>query len=615
MRNRISFFALAAAIVALPIGLAGCPNGGGEGGEGGGGGAAKKSIHLPMRTDGPKSLDPVQGSTVYDNRACSMVYDTLLQYKYLVRPFTLEPNLVEAMPTVSADGLTYTFKLKKGVRFHDDGCFPDGKGREVVAGDVFYSWKRLADEDNKPKSWWLVEDTIVGFDEFKAAQNAAETFDYDAPVEGFKTIDDQTFSVTLKKPVVRFLWLMSMFQLSVVPHEAVEKYGNKFGRHPVGTGPFTMEEDAWVAGKSMVFQKNPTYRDDHYPSADEITDPKDRARGLHEPAGTKLPIVDEVRFTMFVEDQPMWLQFESREIGYTQVPAEYFPQAFVKLTKQLKPEYADKGVQFHSEMLLDFIFRGFNMEDELLGGWDPESRTYDPKKRKLRQAISMAISWEEFNTTFYNGLNVVYDGMIPPGLDGHPADGKAGASYRGPDIERAKKLMVEAGYPNGEGLPTIDYYVNRGGNSPEQAELFARQLKKIGVEINVKLVDFSTLIQTVDNKKAGFFSFAWSSDYPDGENNLALFYGPNEAPSANHFNYKNDEYDKLYEKILSMPSSPERTKIYEQMRDMVLEDAPYCGSMGRERFYIINPWLKNFRPSEQFYTWVKYLDVDDSTRP
>lgn len=569
-----------------------------------------KVLRLPMRTDGPKSLDPVRGSTTYDNRAACQVYETLLQHKYLVRPPALEPLLLTEMPNLEADGLTYRFRLKPGVMFHDDECFADGKGRELVSADVFYSWKRMADPANDPKSWWLFEDTIEGFDEYRTAQRQAVTdggsFDYDAPVSGFQVVSSHEFTVKLKKPVYRFLWILSMFQTSIVPREAAEHYGSKFGRNPVGTGPFTMEESDWSIAKSITFHKNPNYHECYYPS--EHT-PEDVATGLAAPAGTRLPLVDRVEITMFVADQPMWLEFQAGNIGYTQVPSEYNSTAFLKLSKRakgnrlrLRKEFADQNITHHSVPLLDYIFRGFNMEDEVLGG-------YTPEKRALRQAICHAIDWEEFNETFYEGLAVVYDGPIPPRLDGHPENHIAPTSYVSLNLDKARKLLAEAGYPGGQGLPAIDYYVSRGGNSPQQAELFTRQLEKIGIRINKHLVDFSALIAAVNNKKAPLFSFAWGSDYPDGENNLALFYGPNESPGANHFNYKNTEYDELYRKILVMKPSPERTKIYENMRDMVLRDCPAAGSLARTREYLVQPWLANFKPSEDFYNWIKYLDL------
>ena len=557
-----------------------------------------------MVTDGPKSLDPVRGSSQYDNHAGSQVYETLVQYKYLKRPPELEPLLLAEMPKRSKDGLTYRFKLKQEVYFQDDPCFPNGKGRKLVAGDVFYSWKRMADNDNLPKSWWLLEDTIKGFDEYRKQQNKADKFDYDRPIDGMRIISDREFEVELTKPVQRFMWVLAMYQLAIVPSEAVERYGRRFGRHPVGTGPFTLREGDWQPGMSMVFRKNPNYHECYYPNEHM---PDDEKAGFAAAAGQRLPIVDRVEVTFYVQDQPRWLEFRSGSLDYTTVPAEYFDSAFNKRTKQLKPEFRRQGVTFHAVPLLDFIFRGFNMEDKLLGG-------YTPEKIALRKAICAALDWNEQNDAFYNGINVIYDGQIPPGLAGHPEGGKVADSYQGPNLQLARQLLAEAGYPNGAGLPPLDYYTGRSSNSQEQVEMLSRQLGKINVQVNPNLVDFSTLLEYVDNKKAPMFSFAWGSDYPDAENNLALFYGPNESPGSNHFNYKRKEYDKLYERIRVMGPSPERTMLYEKMRNMVYNDAAFAGSMARTRYYLINPRLKNFKPTENFLNWFKYLDVDDQVR-
>ncbi|MEQ8789352.1 MAG: ABC transporter substrate-binding protein [Pirellulaceae bacterium] len=587
----------------LPL-LAGCSFGTASEGE-----SELKVLRAPMQTDGPKSLDPVRSSSVYDHHCGCNIYEPLLQYKYLITPPTLEPLLLAEMPEVLEEGRIFRFKLKPGVRFHDDPCFPDGKGRELNSHDVFYSWKRMADSRNLPKSWWLVENTIKGFDEYRKEQNAAAdldgAFDYDAPVEGMRIINNREFELELNESVPTFIYKLAMYQLAIVPREAVEMYGDRFGRHPVGTGPFLLsEEEDWQPGLSMVLNANPNYHTSYYP---EEHMPEDVAEGLTRAAGKRLPIVDRVEIGFYVEDQPRWLEFRSGSVDYITVPAEYIPTAFNKRTKTLKAEYRRQGVRSAKVPLLDFIFRGFNMEDELLGG-------YTPEKVALRKAICAAMDWEEQNDAFYNGINIVYDGMIPPDLDGYPKGGVAPNSYRGPNLQLARQLLAEAGYPEGKGLPPIEFYTSRGGNNQEQVEMLARQLGKINVELKPHLVDFSTLIASVDNKKAPMFAFAWGSDYPDAENNLALFYGPNESPGSNHYNYKRKEYDKLYEKARVMEPSPERTAIYEKMRDMVYQDAAFAGSMARTRYYLWNPRLKNFKPSEDFFNWFKYLDVDDDAR-
>lgn len=571
-----------------------------------------KVMQLPIRTDGPKSLDPVEGSTTYDNMACVQFYETLLTNSY-TNPMEMEPLLLSEMPTTTDNGTTWHFKLKPEVYFHDNECFPNGKGRVINPDDVFYSIKRLADDQYKLENWWLLDGTILGFNEYKDEQNAAKEFDYDAPVAGFKKINDLEFEIVLTKPVYRFLYILSMFQTAVVPREAVDyyqdkknlnKYKDEFARHPVGTGPFIL--DSWVPKQSLTANRNPNYHPVYYPERDQWSS-EDKRNRLHRAAGKQVPFVDRIEFTMFVEDQPMWLQFSKGELGYSEVPEDYFTEAFDLASKELKEDWLRKGIRPHSNLLLDFTFRGFNMEDELLGG-------YTPEKIALRRAISYAIDLEEINKTFYNGLRIVYDGPIPPGLDGHPENHRADKAAHGPNLAKARQLLAEAGYPNGEGLPPIRFYTSQNTLNNSVSELVKRQLAEVNIKFEPVFLDFSTLIEFINKKKAPLFGFAWASDYPDAENNLALFYGPNEAPGSNHYNYKRPEYDALYEQILTMAPSEERTQIYIKMRDMILADTPYIGGMARERFYLINPWLRNCKPTERYYSWFKFLDVDDTER-
>lgn len=578
----------------------------------------QKVLRLPMSTGGPGTLDPVSGSTTYENRTCSAFYETLLQYKYLKRPLELEPLLLAEMPRISEDGLTWRMTLREGIRFHDDPCFPGGRGRELVAQDVVYSWKRLADPKYRYKSWWLVEGLIKGFNEYKDEQakrvESGQPFDYDAPVEGLRVLGDHELEVVLTEPNQQFIWRLAMFQLSVVPREAVEYYnaGNvdRFSGHPVGTGPFIMQNDSdWIRGKQLDVYRNPNFHDDYYPSE---WMPEDEALGLHLPAGQRVPFVDKIEFTFYVESQPMWLRFKEGSLDFTTVGQAQFEEAFSRRTKELNRTWARKGIREVKVPLLDFIFRAFNMEDPLLGG-------YTDQKRALRQAFNFAMDWDEMNETLYNGMALPYDGPIPPGLDGHPntPDHRAPYSTRGPNYDMARKKLREAGYtigPNGKvtDLPVIEFYTSAGQESVRIVELLQRNLAEVGIQINPRYLDFAPLMQAVDNRKAPMFSFAWGSDYPDAENNLALFYGPNESPGSNHSNYKNPEYDRLYEQIRTMPPGPERTAIYEQMRDIIIRDAPMCGSLARTRQYLIQPWLLNFKPTEDFYTYIKYLDVDMS---
>lgn len=567
-------------------------------------------LRLPMGTTGPNSVDPVRGSSVYDNKACNYVYETLLEYEYFKRPYELKPCLLAQMPDVSEDGKTFTFRLRDDIYFHDDPCFTGGKGRNVNSDDVFYSLKRMADTANEPKGWWLLKDTIVGFDEYRDAQNAAEQFDYDAPVEGMVRIGDYDFQIVLKEPFYRFAYTLAMFQTSVVPREAVEFYGKKFSRNPVGTGPFVLAD--WESGARMTFTKNPTYREVPYPADPGLnadgSEPYEGysqhvAMGMYEDAGKLLPLADRVVVTMFATSQPAWLKFLNRELDYTTVPSENFTQAYIKRNKKLRQEMIDRGVRSVPVPLLDMIYNGFNMEDPVYGG-------YDEKRKKLRQAIALTYDFEEVNQAYYQGGNLIYDGPIPDGLDGHPEGHSVPNNYRGPNIPRAKRLLAEAGYPGGDGLEPLVYYTSKQPQSIEMAMMTKRNLSKIGVNMDVRTVDFSTLSEKLRSKAAPFFGLAWGSDYPDAENNLQLFYGPFKSPMSNNFNYDRPEYNAMYEKIRVMQPSEERTKIYEQMRDMIIEDVPMIGSMARTRHYLIHDRLKNFVPVETFSNWPKYLKVE-----
>ncbi|MEO0483664.1 MAG: ABC transporter substrate-binding protein [Planctomycetota bacterium] len=572
--------------------------------------AGQKMLRIPVVTAGPGSLDPVLGSTVYDNQSCSQFYETLLQFKYLARPLQLEPLLLAEMPVISDDGLEWSFKLRDDVFFSDDPCFPGGKGRKMTSKDVFYSWMRNADPANRFKNWNYLDGLIVGLDEYRARQieraDNGEPANYDEDVEGLIVLSDTEFKVKLKKANEQFKWYLSVFPLAVVAREAVETYGPAFNRHPVGTGPFILkDEDDWKRGIVLTLHKNPTYRDVRYPTDYEEGD---KERGLLEAAGQRIPFLDVVEFRFYEERQPMWLQFKAGQLDYSTVPEFGFEEAFSRRTKELKRSWTRKDIDHQPVPLLDFIYRGFNMDDPVVGG-------YSDKQKALRQAICLATDWVETNESRYNGKNIIYDGPIPPGVRGHPEGGLAPNSVRGLDLEKSRKVLRDAGWEldaDGKivGLPVVRLYTSAGVESVRITELTIRQLDRIGVRINPQYLEFPVLSESLNNRKAPMFSLAWSMSYPDAEYNFAMFYGPNEAPGINAFLFKNDEYDNLYEQIRITPEGPELTKMHARMQEILQDYAPFCGSMARTRDFLIHPWVKNMKADETFYNWTKYLDVD-----
>jgi len=558
-----------------------------------------KVIPAVMPTDGPRTLDPVRGSTTYDNMGCAQVYETLLQVSYYDNQ-RFEPQLLAELPTRLDDGKRYRFRLRDDVYFQSDECFPGGTGRKLTTDDVFYSWKRIADPANGLKNWWLLEDAIVGLE----VPPEGVAFDYDAPVAGFVKISDTEFEVELTRPVFRFLWVLTMFQTSVVPREAVEHYGSDFGAHPVGTGPYILDE--WIPKQRLTFDRNPDYYECYYPAA-ELWSEEDRKKGLADAAGQRLPIADRIEFSMIIEEQPRFLEFKQGNLAWIELPFTYFGELFSPRTKRMNRESRKAGYQYRDVLVLDMIFRAFNMEDPIVGG-------YTPDKIALRKAMAYAIDHDEFNQVFYKGLCVQYDGPIPPTLDGHPENHRVEGAPRGPDLPKARALLAEAGYPNGEGLPAIRFYTNSSSVNAKMMDLLRRQLGEIGVKLDAQMVDFSQLIELTNKKQAPMFSFAWASDYPDAENNLALFYSKNVSPGSNHWNYSRPEFDELYEQAVVLEPGEERTALYVQMRDMVIADVPMIGSLARNRYYVWQPWLMNARPTPRFWSWFKFLDVDESKR-
>jgi oligopeptide transport system substrate-binding protein len=599
--SRVAIALISAALSALP----GCTRGDGPASASDAGttttstmgvALAPKILHGALRAK-LGTIDPVRCGSQYDAAVVGAIYEPLFTYRYLVHPYTLAPNLLVAMPDVSADQRTYTFRLKPGVTFHDDPVFPGGHGRELVADDVLYSIRRMADRAQSPGGWWIYDGKIRGFDAFRAKMNErpkGAPFDPATPIEGLERVDRHTLRIHLVRPFPQLLHVLATCWASIVPREAAERYD--LGTHAVGTGPFRLVE--LMPGTKVVLARHDGYRGERFPAASDVdpgTDPK-----LLVNAGRRLPLVDGVVLHVFEQDQPLWLAWRAKALDFVQTPSAFFDSAFDPTTRALRPELAALGVTVHEHPKLDFIYRGFDLDDPIVGGLG--------KGKLVRQAIALALDTKELSDAFYAGAAVPYDGPIPPGLEGHTPG--VISKYRGPKLDEARVLLAKAGYPEGRGLPPIRYHTNRGGNAPEQAELIARQLRAIGVTLDVQLHAFPELDALVKKGKAQMFHLSWGSDYPDAQNNLALFYGPNVRPGPNVFAYRSADYDRLYEAASVLPPSPERTKLYEAMRDLVIEDAPAIGGLARTRYYVMNARVRGLAPDETWFGWLRYAGLD-----
>jgi ABC-type transport system substrate-binding protein len=534
------------------------------------------------------SLDPIHSKDEYSNVQVAQAYESLLGYHYLKRPYVLVPRLLEAMPTISEAGFTYTFRLKQGVLFQDDPAFVamGGKGRELIASDVEYSWKRLADPKLLASGWWVFDDKILGLNEWRKKSENQKVTDYHEAVEGIKVLDRYTIRITLVRPCAPFLYFLAMPYTSIVAHEVVEYYGVHFPDHPVGTGPFRLVK--YDPQSKMIWDRNPTYRQVLYPKEGE---PQDVRLGLLKDAGKFLPLVERVVVHVMQEAHAMWLYFLSGKLDLAPVPKDEDAHVFYS-EGTLRPEFLSKGMQFHEVPAFDIVYVAFNMEDPWLG-----------KNRLLRQALSLAIDSKTFLELFYHGRGTLAKGPIPPGLLESHLDIKN--PWREFDLSKSKKMLAKAGFPEGRGLPVWEYASTTAGR--QQAEYLHKMLAAIGVRININVYDWPYFLEAIKNKKFQMYSFVWEADYPDAENFFQLFYSKNTSTSMNIAHYSNPKWDALYEQTLIQPSS--QAFHYPKMLQWIIEDCPWIFYVHRSSTMVSQKWIQNYKKHHFDYGVYQYYRI------
>lgn len=547
-------------------------------------------------SSGVKGFDPIYGNDRYASNEISRVYETLLQYHYLKRPFELVPNLAASMPEVSKDGMTYTFKILKGVLFHDDEAFENGKGRELTAEDFVYSIKRLADPKLQGLGWWLIDGKIAGLNEWRNKYKKLPVVNYDDEIEGLQAVDKYTLRFKLSKPFPQFLYSLAMSFTSAVAREVVEHYGRSFINHPIGTGPFRIKDGVYKQTKRIEYYKNPTYRNVLYPcngSAEFIK------KGLMKDCGKKLPLVDRIVVQISEESQPRWLNFERGRFDYIEIPKDNF-DAVIPDAKTLSPAMSSRGISLQIVPSLDITYNAFNHDMELF------------QNKYLRQAMSLAYNISAANSLFFNDRGIPAQSVIPPGLKGYDKSYKS--PFRGlgrkSDIDKAKVLLKKAGYPGGKGLPEITLDVTSQTVARQMGEYFKKCMNEIGIDIKVIQNPWPEFQEKIIKRKVMLFGMAWSADYPDAENFLQLYYGPNKSPGANGSGYDNKYFNKLFLNASQMQDSPERTQKYKELNEFISTEAPVIFGVHRQTFVLKHKWLKNFIQSDFEQGNAKYFNIN-----
>jgi ABC-type transport system substrate-binding protein len=634
---------------------------------------AGRNILYTAFTDRPKHLDPAQSYTEDEITFTAQIYEPPLQYHYLKRPYELIPATVEQVPVprfYDAAGRqlpsdapveriaesVYELKLKPGIRFQPHPAFAAGANdpvagrqtmadfpvvgtRELTADDYIYQIKRLAHPRLHSPIFGMMADKIVGLKELgdslqKAAKDKSsdEWLDLDAfPLSGVEKVDSHTWRVRIKGKYPQFLYWLAMPFFSPVPRE-VDRFFARPGMAaknltldwwPVGTGPFMLSEND--PNRRMVLSRNPNFHGQRYPCEGE---PGDRAAGLLDDCGKPLPFLDQAIFTREKEAIPYWNKFLQGYYDASGISSDSFDQAVrvnVGGDVALSDEMRDKGIRLLTSVKSSTFYMGFNMLDPVIGG-------LSPRATKLRQAISIAIDQEEYISIFQNGRGIAAQGPLPPGIFGYEPgeqgidstvyDWVDGKPRRKP-VEAAKKLVTEAGYPNGRdektGEPLVVNLDTTGGGMGEKSRLdwLTRQFAKIDVQLVVRSTDFNRFQDKIRKGNVQLYYLGWNADYPDPENFFFLLDG-NESKVAkggeNASNYANPEFDRLFLRMKNMDNTAERLGIVRQMNRILHHDAPWVFGLHPKSYTLGHRWLKNRKPSDVGNNILKYQRIDRDDR-
>ena len=447
---------------------------------------------------------------------------------------------------VSADRKTYTFHLRNDVFFHDNEAFPQGKGRKMIASDIVYSFRRLIDPATASSGAWIFNEKVEGENSFSA-------------------LNDSTFQLVLISPFAPVLGLLSMQYCSIVPKEVVEKYGKDFRNHPCGTGPFYFK--AWEEGQALILRKN-----DHYFERDSI--------------GNPLPYLDGIKVTFYDSKATEFLLLRQGELDFINDIEASFKDEVLTKKGQLRKEWNGKLIlSVHPYLNTEYL--GIVVDTS-----NPMIKNSPLRLLKVRQAMNYGFDRRKLVMYLRNSLGIPAEsGFIPEGFPCFDSSVVKGYHY---DPDKARQLLTEAGYPGGKGLPVIKLLTI--AIYSDMASFFARQLEEIGIPVQVEVIQKSLLLEQTAKSQAPFFRASWIADYPEAENYLSVFYSKNPAP-PNYTRYNNPRFDVLYEKALKTENDSLRYRMYQQMDQMIINDAPVIPLWYDVVVRLTNPKIKGFVPN------------------
>jgi len=549
-------------------------------------------------------FDPQATSDYYSSHVERAIFDSLYTFDYLARPHRIIPNTAAAMPEISADGRTWTIRIRKGIFFADDPAFK-GRKRELTADDYVYSLKRLLDPRMRAPFLWFLDGKIAGSDEVLAKAKQDGRLDYDAPMSGLRALDRYTLQITLKEPDYVLQGYLTQSAMAAVAREVIEAYGDASGwvmANPVGTGPYRLAQ--WRRGQKIVLEANPDFREEFFPDAGEAGDRELIARMK----GKRLPQAGRVDISIIEESNPQLLAFNTGELDYVNVPADLVGNVLGP-GNALKPEFAGKGVTLHRVTQPALAYTYFNMEDPVVGG-------YTPDKIALRRAMIMGFNTEEMIKVWWQGQALVATQPIPPGVAGHNPGLLARAPY---DPAAARALLDKFGYvdrdkdgwrdlPDGKPF-TIVMASTPTGRDRERDELWKKNMTALGIRIDFLKQKWPDLLRMGRAGQLQMWPVGWINTYGEGDAFMQLLYSRNIGQS-NYSRFALPEYDELYRKTKRLPDGPERNATYRKMAELVAAYNPWDLGVYRIENTVVRPWVLGYKKHVNLEHAWKYLDID-----
>jgi oligopeptide transport system substrate-binding protein len=631
----------------------------------------------------PKHLDPVQSYSDNEYQLIGNIYTPPLQYHYLKRPYDLMPFTADRIPQLTyydkndrplpdkADSKNiaysvYEIRITPGFKYQPHPAFAtnaDGRPtylklgpedlrdvyelrdfkhtgtRELTADDYVYQIKRLAHPRLHSPIFGLMSEYIIGLGDYAEKLKAAakelppggylDLSQYELP--GATAVDRYTYRIKVKGKYPQFLYWLAMPFFAPIPAE-VDRFYSQPGMaeknltldwYPVGAGPYMLTVND--PNRQMVLERNPNFPGEPYPGEGE---PGDEAAGLLKDAGKRMPFIDKWVLSLEKEAIPNWNKFLQGYYDVSSISSDNFDQV-IQMSgagePQLTPAMERQGIRLQTSIAPTIGYTGFNMLDTVVGG-DSE------RARKLRQAISIAIDEEESISIFLNGRGIAAQGPIPPGIFGYK-EGEAGINHYMYDwvnaapqrksIDYAKKLLEEAGYPDGiesaSGTPLIINFDTSavGPEAKASMDWLIRQFQKINLQLVVRPTDYNRFQDKMRKGTEQMYSWGWNADYPDPENFLFLFYSPQgkvKFSGENASNYSNSEFDRLFERMREMDNGPERQALVDQMVEILRRDAPWVWGLYPKDYSLVHQWLYNRKPAKLAHNGLKYQRVDPQLR-